>query len=468
MRSRLLRGAMASLVAGLLSRALGALYRLLLARMIGDTGIGVVQMAMPTYYLVVILASLGLPTGVAKLVAEGRARRDERRIEATLRQALGLALATAVLAAAALWAAAPWLSRELLNEPRVLGALRWMPLAVLIAVPSSLLRGYFQGLDDLETPSWAQLAEQTFHALAVLVLARLLLPWGLGAVVEGSMVGVALGEAAGMAVYALAYRRRANRPRPWQPRGPQPTSAQLLGLSLPVMVGGLTGALSSMLDAVLIPRRLESAGFDAAGATAAYGRVVGMALPVLYLPMVAVYPLAVMALSGIAAASEQGSRTSVRRQLALYSTLAACVGMGTSLALLVAPGAIARLLYGDATLGGLMVWLAPAAPLLYVGQVFSSALNGMGRTASVLVNGSAGLAVRLVLLWWLTGNPALGEVGPLPAFALGTAVTLALNFLALKRQIRTPAHAGRPPLGPKWLRGPRGRDATRPLSESRS
>lgn len=468
MRNRLLRGAMASLFAGLVTRALGALYRLFLARLVGDTGIGVVQMAMPAYYLVVILAGLGLPTGVAKLVAEGRARRDERSIEMTLERALRLAVAAATLAAAGLWLAAPWLSRSLLEERRVLGALRWMPLAMLIAVPSALFRGYFQGLDDLETPSWAQLAEQVVRALAVLLLVRALRPFGLTAVATGSMLGVALGEAAGFAVYALAYRRRASRPRPWLSRGRRTTSAELLRLSLPVMVASLSGALSSMLDAVLIPRRLESAGLSPAEATAAYGRVVGMALPVLYLPMVAVYPLAVMALSGISAATEARNPASVRRQLTLYAALAATVGLATSLSLTAAPGSIAALLYGEATLAPLMLWLVPAAPLLYVGQVFSSALNGMGRTASVLVNGTLGLVVRLALLWALTADPQVGEAGPLVAFAAGTGVTLALNFLALRREIRSSLRAGPPPPGPRSLPGPTGTPASDLLPGSRS
>ncbi|MBX5465355.1 MAG: oligosaccharide flippase family protein [Clostridia bacterium] len=468
MRYRLLRGAMASLLAGLVSRALGALYRLFLARLVGETGIGLLQMAMPVYYLAVIVASLGLPTGVAKLVAEGRARSDERSIERTLREALRLAVAVAVVAAAGLWWTAPWLAQRLLQEGRAAGALRWMPLALLIAVPSGLLRGYFQGLDDLETPSIAQLAEQLVHAAAVLALARLLLPRGLAAVVTGSVFGVALGEAAGLAVYVLAYRRRTARPLPWRPAGRGVRRGELARLSLPVMVVSLTGALSSTLDAVLIPRRLERAGLAPAAAVAAYGRVVGMALPVLYLPMVAVYPLAVMTLSGVSAASEARSPASLRRQLTLYALLAAVIGLATSLLLLAAPAGVARLLYGQATVAPLLLWLVPAAPLLYVGQIFSSALNGLGRTGAVLANGTAGLAVRLALLWLLTGDPRVGEAGPLIAFAAGSGVTLGLSFLALARAIRGSQPAGRRPPAPRWRLAPMRRVASHPPSGPRS
>ena len=70
--SKFLKGTMILMVAGLLTRLLGFINRIVIARMIGEEGVGLYMMAFPTLILAVTLTQMGLPVAISKGCSRGR------------------------------------------------------------------------------------------------------------------------------------------------------------------------------------------------------------------------------------------------------------------------------------------------------------------------------------------------------------------------------------------------------------
>ena len=68
-RQNFLKGAVVLSVAGAISKVLGALYRIPLARLIGGEGMGLYQMAYPIYTTILSLATAGVPVAISVLVS---------------------------------------------------------------------------------------------------------------------------------------------------------------------------------------------------------------------------------------------------------------------------------------------------------------------------------------------------------------------------------------------------------------
>src|SRR5512137_3020734 len=64
-----LKGALVLSIAGALSKILGALYRIPLARLLGGEGMGLYQMAYPIYTTLLALATAGVPVAISVMVA---------------------------------------------------------------------------------------------------------------------------------------------------------------------------------------------------------------------------------------------------------------------------------------------------------------------------------------------------------------------------------------------------------------
>ena len=69
MKKTFLHGAIILGAAGFVIKVLGAFFRIPLANMIGEEGMGYYQTAYPIYVLLLVLSTAGIPTAISKLVS---------------------------------------------------------------------------------------------------------------------------------------------------------------------------------------------------------------------------------------------------------------------------------------------------------------------------------------------------------------------------------------------------------------
>lgn len=65
--SKFIQGTIILLFAGLVTRVLGFINRIVIARFIGAEGVGLYMMAFPTFILIVTITQLGLPVAISKM-----------------------------------------------------------------------------------------------------------------------------------------------------------------------------------------------------------------------------------------------------------------------------------------------------------------------------------------------------------------------------------------------------------------
>ena len=156
-----------------------------------------------------------------------------------------------------------------------------------------------------------------------------------------------------------------------------------------------------------------------------------MALPTLYMPMVAVHPLVHAAIPAVAKRLAEGRTRSVARLLFQCFSVAVTVAAVAAVGFWHYGEEIGRLLYGVSDLGSLITPLAFASPFVYVGHICAGVLYGMGRTGIAMFNTIAGSGLRLVLIYVLVADPKWGIQGALWAVVADYALTALLDLGAL-------------------------------------
>ncbi len=141
--SKFLQGTIILIIAGLITRVLGFVNRIVVARMIGDEGVGLYMMAVPTLVLVITLTQLGLPVAISKLVAEAEALGDRHKIKKILVVSLSITCTLSILFTLGLILFAPVVAKTFFTDSRTIyPLLAIIPVIPIIAV-SSVIRGYF-------------------------------------------------------------------------------------------------------------------------------------------------------------------------------------------------------------------------------------------------------------------------------------------------------------------------------------
>ncbi|MFC4306192.1 stage V sporulation protein B [Cohnella boryungensis] len=433
-----IQGAMILLAAGLLNRLLGFVPRIALPRMIGAEGVGLVQLVFPFTIVLLTLISGGLPLAVAKQVAEADSQGDANRVRRILRIAVALSLGISLLLAIGCIALSDYISTRIMTDSRVHHAfLAMIPILPLVAV-SSVWRGYFQGKQNMIPTAISQTAETVFRIVCTLLFAWLLLPQGLAMATAGAVLGMVAGEAAGLLVLWIQFVRERKKPAAsLVPQGhgePQSSTArELLRTAIPVTGSKMVGSLSYLLESILTVRSLTVAGIAVAGATAQYGALQGMVIPLLLLPGALTYSLAISLVPSLSEAASRGDWATIHLRLHQSMRLAIVTGAPFVVLLGLLAGPICTLLYGNDSMADMLRWMSPLAIFLYMQAPLQAALQALNRPGTALFNTFAGAAVKLILIVQLATDPRFGIVGVVIAIAVNMMLVTLLHWISVAR-----------------------------------
>lgn len=442
--NRFVKNAAILSVAGIFVRALGAIYRIPLARFAGQEIMGLYQMAYPIYTTLLAISISGPPIAVAKMVAERVARQRYRAAQRVFQISMLVLGVVGLLSTIVLILASPYLVNNVLGDRRALGALIAMAPAVLVVALMSGMRGYFQGLQEMVPYAFSQIAEQVVRVGIALGLGLYLLSLHKApeVVATGISSGVTLGGLAGLVVLLLAYGRlKPSLEKKWQRERKVGESGRKIvkefaALAIPITIGGIVLPFMQLIDAGVVPRRLLVAGFSQAEATGLYGQLSGMATPLINLPQMFTVALVASLIPSVAAAVSLGQRHLVQARSVLALKLAMLINLPAAVGLSVLATPIGILLYGEqsgAGVGFSLTALAYVVAFLALQQTTSGILQGLGKTYVPVINLFFGALAKLISTYFLTAMPALNIRGSALSTVIGFAVSSILNYRAMLR-----------------------------------
>ena len=428
-RTSMLYGTLVLTFTSIVSQFLGFIYRILLSRLIGAEVLGLYQLLMPVFSVLLSLTAVGLTAAVSNLSAQYHALGRPAAVRQVLRRCLlCFFLLFAAVAAAVVLLCDP-ISVYLLGDARTqLGLLLLLPCVLLTGV-ENLHKHFFYGTGQIRPPAAVELCEQLIRTGAVLGLLALFLPQNPERTVGLIVLGMTACEVFSAAALLLLTRRRPCPAGPAEPR----LNRRIASVALPIGLTSLLGNLMGAATSVLIPQRLVHAGAPVSQAMEAFGVMCGMTLPMLGLPTAFIGALGLTLVPRLAEGAALGRPELVRRRLD-RALLATSVLILPAMALLAAAGPdLGAALFGEPAAGRYILPLAAGVALSCYQSVLASALNGLGRPQAAARNAILSGAAELAAVWVLMGLPGLGLGGYAAGFVLSAALGLALNWLAVRR-----------------------------------
>lgn len=448
-RDKFLKGALILTIAGFLVKVLGSVNRIILSRLLGGEGIGLYQMAYPIYLLMLAVSSAGIPVAISIIVAEKAAKSDYGQVQRILKITLVFMSLFGLVSAAGLYFLADILvGCGFIRDPRAYYAVAVLAPAVFFSSILASFRGYFQGQQMMTPPAVSQILEQLVRVVTMVLLAYMLLPYGLEYAAAGAAFGAVPGGFTGLLVLSwFYYRNRAGRKEkdslPYLQEREESAAAivkRLILLAIPVTCANMMLPVTGSIDMLLVPNALGRAGYGVAEATSLFGYLAGMAQPLVLLATIPTLSLAASLVPAISEAYTLRQEEVIRQKTAsafkicMLLVLPAAVGMWA----LAEP--ISCTLYATASAAPVISHLAPSAALLGIFQVTTGALQGIGRTAIPMWNMLVGVLVNSAAVWWLTSMPSLHILGAAWGSNLNLLVVVLINlFFLCRNRIGFPA-----------------------------
>lgn len=425
--SSLKKQALVLTLANAYTRALGFVLRLVTARLMGAQALGVMELSSSAVMLAITPVTAGIPTAMSRLTAQKDADASE-----VLRAGLALIRRIALwLTPAMLLLSVPiaWVLGDMRTLPSILVSLPCIALLGLCAVYS----GWFYGLDDAQTPAINECVEQTVRCvLAVTLLACLA---GQSVALTAALPGLAE-VIAGVTVWML-FRRKT--PRPSLQRTNTAIQQEIVRLTAPTTAARLCQTALRALNAVLLPVCLRRSGLTQAAATAQFGLLNGMAMPLLMLPGIVTGSICMVATPAVS--RQEGQQTRLRRTMRQLLLSAGGVGLAAAVGLFLGADFISTRLYHETALAPLLRLMCPAALLMAVQQVQFGLITGLGVQNKALTGTVIASFLTLGITALLCPLPQVRLYGAGLANLAGTALRLVWNHAVLHHAMKRQAEA---------------------------
>lgn len=436
---KFVKGALILSIAALVAKVLSAFFRVPLGNMIGDTGMAYYGYGYPIYTLLTSIAIVGIPSTIAKLVAERRVQGQYQEANNIFKQTMKLMIALGIIVSVLFLVSAPAMISLFKWEAPTIYSLWGLSLSPIFICIMGVYRGYFQGMQNMFPTAISQVVENLGRVVIGLTLAYFFMP-DIGKAAGGASFGAVAGGVCGAAILAMLYMKyrpsikeeMSTQKKVSEELGFKKVAKTVLWIAIPISIGAAVNSFMNFMDSAFVTARLVEYGVNEANATAAFGQLTKVATFINF-PLTFGMALVVGLVPAIAEAIAKKDQEEVQGKIELGSRFALLISLPAAVGLAALANPIMNFIYPGAPDGGNVLAIAALSiPFIMLGQAFTGILQGMGQVWTPVKALLLATVVKGVLNYILVATP-LQVVGAAIASIIGYGVFTLYNYYTIKK-----------------------------------
>lgn len=433
-----IKGTLILAAAALVARVLGLVQRVPLDHLFDDVGKASFSIANNVYLMLLTVATAGIPSTLSKMVSERYALKRPGEARQVYHAALLFAVFAGVIITVLLYILAPYYATYVSKQPEATLAIRALAPALLLFPAIAMMRGYFQGRNNMTAGGISQIVEQFARVGTAIILAYILLKSGYDGswVAAGASFGGVLGSIGAFAVmmyYTVKIRREDKAQMLQEEAGVKlpmlSIYKDIFTLSIPIVLSSLAVPAVNFIDSSIVnPLLIGQIG--EAKATQMLGLLGQRAQSIAGIPPILAIALSTSLIPVISAAFARKDQEHLQQQMTLALRISVLTGMPIVIALCTAAYSINGLLFSSLDGSGLIMLLTFGTIFQITMMTTNSILLGVNKANLSMINVGIGILVKLagsclLALWF-------GIYGIIAATGLCFLVITLLNLRMLK------------------------------------
>ncbi len=433
-----------------LVKLIGFLYKIPMLSYLGTVGMGYFNSAYEIYALFCVISTAGLPVALSVLISASLAKGNHGEVQKIYRGALAVFLTVGSLGSAVMLLFAKQFCAMIRSEHAYACILSIAPTVFFVCL-SSALRGYFQGHQRMLPTAISQVIEAVGKLGFGLLLARYALEQGYQTptVAAFAGAGLTLGTVCSTGYLLFEKLRTKEAPAPAQILPVETLSYRsiwksLSRLSIPMTLGASVVSLTKLVDMTMILRRLQAIGYTEALANEAYGSYTTLALSLYGLLPTLVNSVALPLVPMLSAAIARGDQEKQAQMVGISYRLTALFAIPSALGLSAFASPLLQMLFGNdaqavAIASPLLSCLGVSVFLSCMITATNSVLHAYRVVNRPILALLAGAAVKVLIAYFLIGNPRVAMMGaPISTFFCNAVVVL-FNLGFVEKYCKAPS-----------------------------
>lgn len=436
------KGALILVIANVLVKIIGAVFKIPLARLLGEEGMGLFSASYTMYSFMFIIATAGLPVAISKLVSEAKETGRGNQAKKILKISMLILGVIGIFGSSALYFGADFFAQKI-GAVRAAYGIRAIAPAMLFVSLMSAYRGYFQGRQNMLPTAISEVIE----ALGKLLIGYALAAYFMNTIEDevsrldlgaaGAVLGVAIGAALAFVflfgyytknkkkIYADALSDKAD--------SSKSIAKNIIKIAIPVTIGASVFSLTSLIDMAMIMRRLQVAGFSEAMALQKYGSYTGFAIPMFNLPPTLISSISISVVPAIAAAfaAKRNEEAEDTIRIALKITTLFALPCAVGMSVLAEP--ILGVVYSNTGATDTLSILGYAIIFVSLVMVSNAILQAMGKVYVPVWHMIIGGVAKVIINYFLVAIPSVNITGAPIGTNVCYIIILVLNIISIKK-----------------------------------
>ncbi|KYG27062.1 polysaccharide biosynthesis protein [Alkalihalobacillus trypoxylicola] len=426
---RFVKGAILLMIAAFIGECLEFIINIVLAKELGEEGLGLYMSILPTIVFFVVIASLELPVSISKFIAEKESIFHYSMLTHTIRFA---SLCTLVFMALAL-AVLPLLSILDHYHPMV-------KVLLIILIPivsfSSVARGYFMGAQKMTKIAFANLIRRVVQLLFLVVMFGLFkfdlqtsILIGLSAVIVCEMIVLAY------LILAFVGQMKGMKKEPRAEISSKKVRKSLLEVSLPTTGLRIFHAATFAIKPFLIKEALIRAGVLDSMAVIQYGKLAGVAFTIGFFPAFIAHSLLIVLIPTVSEAYSKGDRYQLHNLLRKVLMFTMVYGIPVVAIFYLFSSQLTTLFFEDSPAAGYLQLLIPYFLSHYFIIPMQAYLIGLGLVKDAFIHSVITTILSFLMMFFLGSMPQLQMDGIILGMNMSGVLLMMLHYATICKKL---------------------------------
>lgn len=428
MKEKFIKSTIVLIIGGIITKILGMLNKVIMARYLGTEGLGIYMMILPSFILFLNISSFGFPVAVSKLVSE-----DDRNNKKLIFTSIIFVLFINFLLMIFILFIAKYLSFNLLHEKRSYYATMAISLVIPFASISGILRSYFFGRERMGPHVISHITEDIVRIIAMVIGVPFFMHKGVEYAVCFVILTNIISEVTSILILFFFLPKNFSLTR----SDVKPSKIYLrdcLSISIPTTATRLIGSICYFLEPIILTGVLLYVGYPNSVIVREYGIISGYALPLILLPSFFSNAISQALLPVITKKYKMRDIAGVKRKIRQGIAYSLLIGIPLTIVLEMFPDKLLKLLYNTTSGVSYIRFLAPVCLLQYIQAPLASTLDALGMSKENFTSNLAGVLTRLVMLP-LFSLIKIGMWGLIFSTSLNVVVVTMMNIKQVRKKL---------------------------------
>lgn len=443
-----MQGVMTIMFSQVLIKILGLVYTMYLTNRegFGDKGNGITAGAYQIYALLLTISSIGVPSAIAKLLSERNAVGDHKGANRIFKIAFATFALIGLIGSLLLFFGAKVIAVQWLQIPEAEMTLVALSPAVFFVSIASVMRGFFNGRQNLQVSARSQTLEQVFKTLLTIILVEIIAiishvstQW----MAAGANLATTLATFIGFAYMYLYYKSirkeialEIKETVNYKYEKVEEIIKKILMVSIPIALTAIMSSLNKNIDSFTVVRLLKNFMTET-DATAQYG-ILGWKVDTLTsLPLAINVAFATALVPAISAAKAKKDKKTIQKRTSFSLLTSMLIGLPCTIGMMVFAQPILNLLFPNANDGAVVLQISALTIIFTIlDQTINGALQGYGKLRTPTIALGIGVVAKLILNLILIPIPSIGINGAAIASVVCHAIAFSISIIVLMKTIK--------------------------------